>query len=71
MRGVLCEAYEMVESGLVSEDDFKRFTFSNAASLLTATNPDFFAGTEGENAVKEHVEGSARRRAESRRDPGT
>lgn len=71
MRGVLCEAYEMVESGLVSEDDFKRFTFSNAASLLTATNPDFFAGTEVENAVKEHVEGSARRRAESRREPGT
>jgi hypothetical protein len=53
IRCVLLEAYEMVEDGLVSEEDFSRFAFSNAAKLFTDTNPQFFEGTEVETAVKD------------------
>ena len=54
MTEVVEEAYELVEHGLISEDDFREFTFTNAASLHTALNPDFFKGTSVEgyaNAV--------------------
>ncbi|MEM7409019.1 MAG: amidohydrolase family protein [Myxococcota bacterium] len=51
MRCVLLEAHEAVDDGNMSPEDFRRFTFSNAASLFTATNPDFFAGTAVESAV--------------------
>ena len=39
------EAYEMLERGFMSEQDFREFTFSNAARLHAGNNPDFFAGT--------------------------
>jgi predicted TIM-barrel fold metal-dependent hydrolase len=55
MRSVLLEAHEMVEDELMSEDDFRRFTFDNVASLYTATNPAFFEGTEVESAVKDSI----------------
>ena len=48
---VLCEAYELVEHGLITEDDFRRFTFANPARLHTGMNPDFFKGTVVEGAV--------------------
>jgi predicted TIM-barrel fold metal-dependent hydrolase len=52
MRGVLQEAWELVEDERLSEADFREFTFANAVELFTATNPDFFQGTEIESAVK-------------------
>jgi hypothetical protein len=55
MTEVVEEAYELVEHGLISEDDFREFTFTNAASLHTALNPDFFKGTVVEDAVAKHV----------------
>ena len=45
------EAYEMVEHELMSEDDFREFVFTNAATLRTALNPDFFKDTVVEDAV--------------------
>jgi hypothetical protein len=51
MRIVLPEAFESVEEGRLSETDFRDFTFANSVELFTAGNPDFFAGTEVEDAV--------------------
>ena len=41
----------MVEKGWVTEQDFREFTFTNAARLHTRNNPDFFKGTAVERAV--------------------
>lgn len=51
MREVLEEAYGLVERGLISESDFRRFVFTNPMRLLTEVNPDFFVGTTVEGAV--------------------
>ena len=51
MSEVLEEAWELVEHGLITETDFRQFTFENAARLHTALNPDFFRGTVVEGAV--------------------
>jgi len=50
---VIPEAFELVEKGWVTEDDFREFTFTNAARLHTRNNPDFFKGTVVERAVAE------------------
>lgn len=52
MSSVLAEAYELVENGLIGEDDFRDFVFTNPAELFTQMNPDFFAGTAVEGAVQ-------------------
>ena len=56
MNAVTEEAYEMVEHGMISEDDFRDFVFGNPARLWTALNRDFFKGTpvEGEVAGLAH-----------------
>ena len=51
MTKVMVEAYEMVEDGLMSDDDFKAFTFGNVVEMHTGMNPDFFKGTVIEDAV--------------------
>ena len=48
---VLCEAYELVENGLLSEADLRDFTFTHPVDLHTGMNPDFFKGTVIEDAV--------------------
>ena len=45
MREVTSEAYELVEHGLLNEDEFRDFTFTNAARMWGSMNPDFFKGT--------------------------
>jgi predicted TIM-barrel fold metal-dependent hydrolase len=45
MMDVLPEAYELLEDGLVSADDFRDFTFANAVRLWGTGNPSFFEGT--------------------------
>ena len=55
MADVLPEAYELVEDGLIDDDDFRRFTFENPARLWCEANPHFFDGTAVEQAVKELV----------------
>ena len=39
------EAYELVEDGLITDDDFRDFTFANAVRLWGTQNPRFFEGT--------------------------
>jgi hypothetical protein len=62
MTQVMVEAYEMVEHGFITEDDFRDFTFGNVVEMHTGMNPDFFKGTVVEDDVEkfkvEHV-GSA------------
>jgi hypothetical protein len=52
IRDVTAEAYELVEHGLLNEDEFRDFTFANVARMRCSMNPDFFKGTivEGEVA---------------------
>jgi predicted TIM-barrel fold metal-dependent hydrolase len=54
-REVIPEAFEIVEKGYVTEQDFREFTFTNAASLHTRNNPDFFKGTVVEQAVADEL----------------
>ena len=39
------EAYELVEDELITSDDFRDFTFTNAVRLWGQQNPRFFEGT--------------------------
>ncbi|MBV9861649.1 MAG: amidohydrolase family protein [Alphaproteobacteria bacterium] len=45
MRDPLPEAYELVEDGHITEDDFRDFVFANAVRLWGTQNPRFFEGT--------------------------
>jgi hypothetical protein len=45
MRHPLPEAYELVEDGHITTDDFRAFTFANAVKLWGTQNPKFFEGT--------------------------
>jgi predicted TIM-barrel fold metal-dependent hydrolase len=47
IRGILPEAREMVERGLITEDDFRRFTFEHAREFF-GIDPNFFKGTRVE-----------------------
>src|SRR6185312_9393409 len=49
---VLEEAYELVEDGHITEDDFRELTFSNVVHLYRDMNPAFFAGTVVETAAE-------------------
>jgi hypothetical protein len=53
--GVVAEAYELVEDGLLSKADFKAFTFGNIAELHSQMNPDFFKNTVVEREVRRHM----------------
>jgi predicted TIM-barrel fold metal-dependent hydrolase len=55
MTEVLEEAYELVEHGLIGEDDLREFLFTNPVRLHTALNPDFFKGTVVEDAVAKEL----------------
>ena len=52
MTKVLVEAYELVEDGFISEDDFRDFTYGNVVRMHTGMNPDFFKGTAVESEVE-------------------
>jgi hypothetical protein len=45
MRHPLPEAYELVEDGHITADNFRGFTFANAFKLWGTQNPKFFEGT--------------------------
>jgi hypothetical protein len=54
------EAYEMVEHGLITDDDFRDFMFENAVRFWGEVNPDFFKGTVVEKAAAEVLSRRAR-----------
>src|SRR5260370_34619107 len=45
MRHPLPEAYELVEDGHITADNFRDFTFANAVRLWGTQNARFFEGT--------------------------
>ena len=51
MRDAAEEAWEMVEDGVLDEEQFRRFVFVNPVKIKTDLNPDFFKGTVVESAV--------------------
>ncbi len=53
MTEVTEEAYEPVEHGIMTEDDFRDFVFTNPTTLWTGMNPHFFTGTVVEQQVKQ------------------
>ncbi|MEZ4290165.1 MAG: amidohydrolase family protein [Myxococcota bacterium] len=46
------EAWELVDRGLLTEADFRDFTFANAATMWAEPMPSFFEGTVVEESVK-------------------
>jgi hypothetical protein len=52
MTEVTEEAYELVEEGKITEDNFRDFVFVNPAKLWTDMNPHFFKGTVVEKQVE-------------------
>jgi hypothetical protein len=51
MTEVLVEAYEGVEDGILTEEDFRDFVFANPVRLWAGMNPHFFTGTVVESQV--------------------
>jgi predicted TIM-barrel fold metal-dependent hydrolase len=45
MTGVVPSAYGLVRRGLITEDDFRDFMFTNAVEMHGRMNPNFFKGT--------------------------
>jgi predicted TIM-barrel fold metal-dependent hydrolase len=58
MTAVVPEAYELVEHGLLTDEDFRDFTFGNAVRFWGEVNPDFFRGTAVEKAAAETLAGA-------------
>jgi hypothetical protein len=46
-------SYELVERGLLTDDDFRDFMFENAVRFWGEVNPDFFEGTVVEKPAAE------------------
>jgi predicted TIM-barrel fold metal-dependent hydrolase len=59
MTEVVPEAYELVEHGLLDDDDFRDFMFTNAVRFWGEVNPDFFKGTVVEKQAAEVLAGKA------------
>ena len=53
MADVLCEAHELVDHGLIDDDGFRDFVFTNPVRFFTDVNPDFFEGTVVADAVRD------------------
>ena len=60
MADVVPEAHELVEHGLLSDDDFRDFMFGNAVRFWGEVNPDFFKGTVVEKPAAELLATSVR-----------
>ena len=61
MEDVVPEAYELVEHGLITDDDFRDFMFSNAVRFWGEVDPGFFKGTVVEKQAAEVLAGPAPR----------
>jgi hypothetical protein len=52
MRGILQEAHELVDWGLMSSEDFRRFSLENVVRLHGGMNKNFFKGTRVETEAE-------------------
>jgi predicted TIM-barrel fold metal-dependent hydrolase len=55
LRRVLPDACELVEDGVMSDDDFREFACANAMRMLSAGNPRFFEETAVAEAARKLV----------------
>ena len=55
MSQILVEAYKLVDDGIMTEDDFRDFVFTNPVKLLAGMNPRFFEGTAVETEAAKVV----------------
>ena len=55
VRGVLPEAWELVEDGHLTEQNFAEFACGNVVRMLTSMNPRFFEGTAVTDAVRPYL----------------
>jgi hypothetical protein len=62
MREVLPEAFELVEDGLITSDDFRDFTFANAVRLWGEVNPAVLSGDCGREGSGSSARGIGIRR---------
>jgi predicted TIM-barrel fold metal-dependent hydrolase len=53
MNEVLEEAYELVDDGIITPEDFREFVFLNPVRFWSESNPGFFKGTAVESAAPE------------------
>jgi hypothetical protein len=60
IRGVLAEAYELLEDGHVDEAGFRAFTMESVVKLHGTNRPDFFRGTIVEREAAAVLEAAAR-----------
>jgi hypothetical protein len=58
MAAILEESYELVERGIITEDNLRDFTFTNPVSFRAGMNPDFFKGTAVEKEVAGLIAGN-------------
>ncbi len=59
LRGVLPEAWELVEDGHLTEENFADFACGNVVKMLTSMNPRFFEGTAVADEVRPYLGTSA------------
>ena len=55
MTEILGEAYELVEEGHITDEDFHDFTFGFPVSFYSSLNKDFFKGTRVEGQVAKYL----------------
>ncbi|MEE8166000.1 MAG: amidohydrolase family protein [Myxococcota bacterium] len=58
MSHALAEAYELIEKGLLSDEDFEAYCFTNSLELYAGTNPNFFERTVLESAAASALAGA-------------
>jgi len=66
MAEVLTEAHELVDDGLISDEDFRDFVFESPVRFWGEANPDFFKGTVVESATSKLLRENATRSAVAR-----
>jgi predicted TIM-barrel fold metal-dependent hydrolase len=55
MSKVLVDAHELVDDGLMSDNDFREFAFANTTRFFGGQNPAFFNGTRVEQAARQEL----------------
>ena len=56
---VMVEAYEMVDDGLMTDDNFRDFTFGHIVDMHSSMNPNFFKGTIVEDTAAAYMQEKA------------
>jgi predicted TIM-barrel fold metal-dependent hydrolase len=59
MATIVDEAFELVEHGLITEEDFREYVFTNPVDLYIQGRPDFFGTTKVAGAVDAYRAGAA------------